>query len=47
MRKKDVHESQFVLETTFTQIFGIQFFFWKNIYILFFYLFLWIVSNVT
>jgi hypothetical protein len=44
----DVHEFWFVLETTSTQVLAIQFFFWKNIYILFlFYLFLWIISNLT
>jgi hypothetical protein len=44
----DVYEFQFVLETTFTQVLAIQFFFWNNIYILFLSsLFLWIVSNLT
>ncbi len=44
----DVHEFQFVLKTTFTQVPSIQFFFWKNICILFLSCLLsLIVSNLT
>jgi hypothetical protein len=43
----DVHEFQCV-ETTFTLVHFIQFFFWKNLCILFLsHLFLWIISNLT
>lgn len=42
----DVHESKYVVETTFTSIYSIPCFFWNNLHILFLSnLFWWIVSN--